>query len=103
LKLFAFLQAPNRNRLEFALMWASQVWMNVHPAVGPSVPYGNRSPQFGVPQLTDSATFDAMTTYIVDKYFSQPNYQRVQVGDVCPLQQFQEQCLWIKKEEWCIC
>ena len=76
-----FLKAPNRHRLEFSLMWASQVWMNVHPAVGPTVPYNRRSPQFS---KFDPPTFDAMTTYIVDKYFSQPNYQRVQLRPGAP-------------------
>ena len=57
-------------------MWASQTWMNVHPAVGPSVPYGRRSPQF---TRFDAATFDAMTDHIVRAYFSQPNYRWVQL------------------------
>ena len=32
-----FLKAPNRAKMDFALMWASQEWMDVHPAVGPSI------------------------------------------------------------------
>lgn len=70
-----FLKAPNRNRMEFALMWASQVWMNVHPSVGPSVSYGNRTPTF---RVMDGSTFDHMTDHIVTTYFSEPNYLRVQ-------------------------
>ena len=34
--------------------------------------------------MADAATFDAMTTHIVDNYFSVPNYQRVQVKPGAP-------------------
>ena len=71
-----FLAAPNRHRMDFALMWASQEWMDVHPSVGPFVGYGNRTPTFVGAINRD--TFDHMTDHIVSRYFSQPNYLRVQ-------------------------
>jgi hypothetical protein len=72
-----FLQAKNNNRVYFGLMWASQTWMDVHPAVGPSVPYGNRNPTFEGRINRD--TFEVMTDHIVSRYFSQENYYRVQL------------------------
>ena len=69
-----FLAAPNRHKLDFALMWASQTWMDVHPAVGPGVGYGNRTPTFN--GQINRPTFDAMTDHIISRYFSQPNYLR---------------------------
>jgi len=79
-----FLAAPNRHRMEFALMWASQTWMDVHPAVGPNVAYGNRTPTFN--GQINRPTFDHMTDYIISRYFSQPNYLRMQAtpgGPTC--------------------
>ena len=72
-----FLAAPNRHKLDFALMWASQTWMDVHPAVGPGVGYGNRTPTFN--GQINRPTFDAMTDHIISRYFSQPNYLRAEV------------------------
>ena len=71
-----FLSAPNRHRLDFALMWASQEWMDVHPAVGPSVKYEKRAPTFN--GAINRETFERMTNHIVSSYFSQPNYLRVE-------------------------
>jgi hypothetical protein len=70
-----FLKAKNRHRMEFALMWASQEWMDVHPSVGPSVSYGNRTPTFNG---FNQATFEHMTDHIIKTYMSEENYLRVQ-------------------------
>jgi hypothetical protein len=56
--------------------WASQEWMDVHPAVGPNIAYGDRTPTFK--GAIDRGSFEAMTDHIVSRYFSQPNYLRVQ-------------------------
>jgi len=45
------------------------------------IAYGKRSPQF---VKFDPETFDAMTTHIVEKYMTQPNYQRVQIKPGAP-------------------
>jgi hypothetical protein len=49
--------------------------MDVHPAVGPNIGYGQRTPTFT--GAINRETFDVMTDHIVSKYFSQPNYLRV--------------------------
>ena len=47
----------------------------MHPAVGPNIGYGQRTPTFT--GAINRETFDVMTDHIVSKYFSQPNYLRV--------------------------
>lgn len=66
-----FLKAPNRAKLKFALMWANHNWANIHPT-----PYTNFQQK-----LTDGevsmALWDTITTYIVENYFKQPNYWKI--------------------------
>ena len=66
-----FLKAPNRSRLKFALMWANHDWLNIQPAT-----FDNSRVK-----LTEggvSATlWDTISTYIVEKYFKQPNYWKI--------------------------
>ena len=63
-----FLKAPNRNRLKFALMWANHNWLNIHPA---SLDTGRITLTHGAVSM---ALWDTISTYIVEKYFKQPNY-----------------------------
>ena len=66
-----FLHAENRNRLKFALMWANHDWRNIHPA------------RRGVPSpvnfywTTSAESVGFVWDYIVEHYFIQPNYWRV--------------------------
>ena len=66
-----FLQAPNRGRLKFALMWANHDWLNIQPAT-----YDK-----GRIKLTEGAVsaalWDTISTYIVEHYFKQPNYWKI--------------------------
>jgi hypothetical protein len=66
-----FLKAPNNNRMKFALMWANHNWMNIHPT-----PYTNVQEK-----LTDGSvsaqTWDTITNYIIEHYFKQPNYWKI--------------------------
>ncbi|GAA4307589.1 glycoside hydrolase family 99-like domain-containing protein [Compostibacter hankyongensis] len=66
-----FLKAPNRNRMKFALMWANHDWLNIQPATFDN----NRI------KLTDGKVswglWDTISTYIVEKYFKQPNYWKI--------------------------
>jgi hypothetical protein len=66
-----FLKAPNRNRLKFAIMWANHDWLNIQPAT-----FDNRRIK-----LTDGQVswklWDTISTYIVEKYFKQPNYWKI--------------------------
>lgn len=66
-----FLKAHNRNRLQFALMWANHDWLNIQPATFDD----NR---FALTQGEVSAgLWDTISTYIVEKYFTQPNYWKI--------------------------
>jgi hypothetical protein len=63
-----FLGAANNTRLKFAIMWANHDWQNIHPAQA----YGD------APMLTagrvSRAAFDRATDYVIEHYFSRPNY-----------------------------
>ena len=63
-----FLQAPNRERLKFALMWANHDWVHLFPAT----PDGQRPVL--MPGATDRASFDQQVEYLLEHYFHQPNY-----------------------------
>ena len=63
-----FLKAPNRNRLKFALMWANHDWLNIQPAS-----FDNSRVALTQGEVS-AALWDTISTYIVDKYFKQPNY-----------------------------
>ncbi|HEY4064924.1 MAG TPA: glycoside hydrolase family 99-like domain-containing protein [Puia sp.] len=66
-----FLKAPNRRKMKFALMWANHDWLNIHPATLDN----NRI------RLTEGkvswSLWDTISTYIVEKYFKQPNYWKI--------------------------
>ncbi|MBC7510149.1 MAG: glycoside hydrolase family 99-like domain-containing protein [Ferruginibacter sp.] len=63
-----FLKAPNRNRLKFALMWANHDWLNIQPAS-----FDNSRVALTQGEVS-AALWDTISTYIVEKYFKQPNY-----------------------------
>jgi hypothetical protein len=66
-----FLRALNRNRVKFALMWANHDWLNIQPA------------SFDNSRITLTqgevswGLWDTISTYIVDNYFKQPNYWKI--------------------------
>lgn len=68
------LQAPNREDVSFALMWANHELVDIFPT----------DAREGTPpaRLADGAigveAFEAMTDHIISAYFSQPNYLRVE-------------------------
>ncbi len=70
-----FLQSANRDRLKFAIMWANHNWTDIHPAKLSS------TPQLQFPGKVTSATFRRMTDHVIEKYFLQPNYWKI---DGCP-------------------
>ena len=63
-----FLKAPNRSRLKFALMWANHDWLNIQPAT-----FDNGRIALTQGEVS-AALWDTISTYIVEKYFKQPNY-----------------------------
>jgi len=72
-----YLKASNRERLSFSLMWANHNWVDLFPIKRLSV----KSPSLHYPGSVTAATFDQMTDYIIERYFSQPSYWKI---DGCP-------------------
>lgn len=70
-----YLKAANRKDVKFAIMWANHDWDDIHPAKLGSPPY------LQFPGQVNPATFDKMTSHIVDQYFSQDSYLKI---DECP-------------------
>ncbi len=72
-----YMQAANRDRLKFALMWANHDWVDIMPV--------KRSQRDAPPLLYHSVRspemFDQITDYIVERYFSSPAYWTI---DGCP-------------------
>lgn len=69
-----YLQAQNRMRLPFALMWANHDWLDIHPAKR------HGSPQVLLPGTLSPNAFARATAHITERYFSQSNYWRVGGG-----------------------
>jgi hypothetical protein len=72
-----YLQANNRDRLKFALMWANHNWVDIFPLKRSQ--YEN--PLLLYPGTVTGQTFEVMTDTIIEKYFSQPSYWKI---DGCP-------------------
>jgi hypothetical protein len=67
-----FLHAPNPSKgLAFALMWANHDWADIHPAP--------RTKPWNVLRkgATTPAVFRDATAHVIDRYFSQDNYWRL--------------------------
>lgn len=67
-----YLGAANRGRLQFALMWANHDWVEIQPAK-----LGVKPPMLYAGAVT-RPVWERMTDYIVEKYFSRPEYWRVE-------------------------
>ena len=66
------MQAPNRDRIKFALMWANHTFIDIFPAGRP----GNRGRLWA--GEVDRATFDSAVDHILAQgYFAQSNYLRL--------------------------
>jgi len=65
------LKAPNRDKLKFAVMWANHDWKNVYPARSPF------QAATMLPQTHSIADLERVTEYCAERYFSQPNYLRI--------------------------
>eukprot|EP00730_Choanoeca_flexa_P013777 TRINITY_DN5699_c0_g1_i1.p1 TRINITY_DN5699_c0_g1~~TRINITY_DN5699_c0_g1_i1.p1 ORF type:complete len:418 (+),score=66.87 TRINITY_DN5699_c0_g1_i1:103-1356(+) len=79
-----FLRAPN-NSMEFALMFANQDWVDLHPAKpGWHGSYRSSPTDTRMRQLLmydgfmDNTTYTAALRYVVDKYMTKPNYLKVE-------------------------
>src|SRR4051812_48287228 len=66
------LKAPNKDRIQFALMWANHTFIDIFPKGRP----GNRGTIW--PGECDRKTFDDAVDHILAQgYFKQPNYWRI--------------------------
>jgi hypothetical protein len=78
-----FLKAPNRSKLKFALMWANQDWVDIHPAKRNYASTYRQSDAFDPNMLLifngfmNRSVAQLAADYVVDKYFSQPNYYQL--------------------------
>lgn len=66
-----FLQAPNAERLGFALMWANHDWIDIHPG------RLRRQPPVLFPGATSPEAFDRMTDRIIERFFTHPSYWKI--------------------------
>ncbi|MGI6401435.1 MAG: glycoside hydrolase family 99-like domain-containing protein [Thermoguttaceae bacterium] len=66
-----FLHAENRDKIKFALMWANHDWIDIFPkrkdVPSPLVYPGKVTPE----------TFDKICDLVIEKYFKQPNYWKI--------------------------
>jgi hypothetical protein len=69
-----FLRAPNRSRLKFALMWANHNWHNWHPIRLSDDAWKDHNLVDG--RLSADAFF-RFGAKVINEYFSQPNYLRL--------------------------
>jgi len=69
-----FLQAPNNDRMRFALMWANHNWIDIHPASLSSV--GERA-RLLYPGAVTRETFDSICDAVIERYFAHPSYWRI--------------------------
>lgn len=63
-----FLQADNRNRIKFGLMWANHDWADGHPykkGVEAKMLY---------PGVVSPKRYEEICDHLIEKYFKQPNY-----------------------------
>lgn len=67
-----FLKASNSSEFEFAIMWANHDLTNIFPATDPATQAVLK--KGGI----DRPAFDALVEELVEKYFSQPNYLKVE-------------------------
>ena len=65
-----FLDAPNNDRLKFALMWANHDWIDLFPA-------GRGGAPLLMPGAMARTAFDAAAARIVERYFAHPSYWRI--------------------------
>ncbi|MDX1683001.1 MAG: glycoside hydrolase family 99-like domain-containing protein, partial [Phycisphaeraceae bacterium] len=66
-----FLKAENRERMKFGVMWANHTWNDCHPA-----PAGKPLTPL-LPSRHSPEDLDRVVDYWAERYFSQPNYWRI--------------------------
>ena len=84
-----YLNAPNRDRVQFALMWAIHNWLDIFPLKRSM----SSNPRLLYPGPISLETWDIMTDHIVETYFSVPSYWKI---DGCPFFSLYELALLIE-------
>jgi hypothetical protein len=69
-----FLNAPNNDRLRFALMWANHDWIDIHPATRSTI--GGRA-RLLYPGAVARDTFDGICDLVIERYFVHPSYWQI--------------------------
>lgn len=75
-----FLNAPNNDRLKFALMWANHDWLDIHPAKICSI-NAEKSAKLLYPGVVTPQTFEILMRHCIETYFKHPSYWLM---DGCP-------------------
>jgi hypothetical protein len=73
-----FLNAPNVDRLRFALMWANHDWIDIHPATLGGV---GEQARLLYPGAVTRQTFDVICDTVIERYLTHSSYWRI---DGCP-------------------
>ena len=67
-----FLKAPNKDKLQFALMWAIHDWKNFHPGSRETKHY-----PVNFPWSTSKDTVGYVWDYVIEKFMTQENYWKI--------------------------
>ncbi|MCF7816374.1 MAG: glycoside hydrolase family 99-like domain-containing protein [Kiritimatiellales bacterium] len=74
-----FLNAPNNDRLKFAIMWANHDWLDIHPLKRSPRPFENATLLY--PGAITPETFETVMDHCIETYFRHPSYWLI---DGCP-------------------
>jgi len=66
-----YLKAANNDQIKFSLMWANHDWIDIHP-------YKKDNPKKVLYKgAVKKETFEQLTSYVIEKYFKNPSYWRI--------------------------
>lgn len=66
-----FLKADNCERIKFGLMWANHDWVDIHPYTK------GEEKKLLYPGRVSPERFEEISDFIVEKYFTKPNYWKI--------------------------
>jgi hypothetical protein len=67
----SFLNAPNNQKIQFALMWANHDWIDIHP-------YTRSAEKILLyPGKVSPKRFDEIGDFVIQHYFTRPNYLKI--------------------------
>ena len=71
-----FFGATNNRRMKFGLMWANHDWVELFP-IDAETRKSEKGPELYYPGAIRPSTWETMTDYIIDTYFSHPSYWKI--------------------------